>query len=73
VASIARHIELFNVAFRLAWAQLESENVLTAESRPMAAEILAEVLRTGVRAGQDDVSQIAAAATAVVKSRLQRP
>lgn len=68
MASIARHIELFNAAFRSAWAQLDSENVLTTESRPLAAEILAEVLRTCVRAGQDDVAEIAAAATAAVKT-----
>ncbi len=59
MAGIARKVELFNVAYKLAWAHITENPMLRA---PGVSDMLNASIRKQIAAGADDVVMIAAQA-----------
>ncbi|MDP2408687.1 MAG: hypothetical protein Q8M26_00185 [Pseudolabrys sp.] len=59
MAGIARKVELFNLAYKLAWAHIDENPALKG---PAAADALNASIRRQLAAGADDVVVIAAQA-----------
>ncbi|MDO9410944.1 MAG: hypothetical protein Q7T81_00020 [Pseudolabrys sp.] len=65
MAGIARNIEIFNQAFRLAWPYLTDEET----KRPNASRLLSEAIQRRLKLGMTDPVQIAAEAVVDARRR----
>jgi len=63
VTGIARSVEMFNQAFRLAWPHLTQSDL----SRPNISRLLSESIQRRLNVGETEVVKIAADALAEIK------
>jgi hypothetical protein len=63
---IARRIELFNQALRLAWPHLSPDET----KRPNASRLLSDAIQRRLKLGASDPVQIAAEAVLEVRARI---
>jgi hypothetical protein len=64
LAGIARSVEMFNQAFRLAWPHLTQNDL----GRPNISRLLSESIQRRLKVGETDVVKIAADAIAEIKA-----
>ena len=63
---IARRVELFNQALRLAWPHFSQDEI----KRPNASRLLSDAIQRRLKLGATDPAQIAAEAVIEVRARV---
>ena len=72
MSGIAEKIQLFNQAYKSAWAQVSADDQLTEKQRSQAGTILRDAIQRSIKAGNTDVHFIAAEAVANVLSNANK-